>query len=82
MIVGIDASSWSNRRGYGRFTRGLRTALAGNAGPHEFFLVPDRQTAAMPGFPDSFPVVIAATRTSPTSAASAAGRRTLRELLS
>ena len=27
MRIGVDATSWSNRRGYGRYTRALLTAL-------------------------------------------------------
>ncbi len=38
MRIGVDATSWFNGRGYGRFTRELLPALA-LAGPsHEFVL--------------------------------------------
>ena len=36
--VGIELTSWSNRRGYGRFTRGLVTALLDRDDPVEYVI--------------------------------------------
>jgi alpha-1,3-rhamnosyl/mannosyltransferase len=40
--VGIDATSWSNDRGFGRFTRSLVAALAGRAAGFRYTLLFDR----------------------------------------
>jgi glycosyltransferase involved in cell wall biosynthesis len=48
--VGIELTSWSNRRGYGRFTRGLVTALLDRDDPVEyvFFVDPHAESAELP----------------------------------
>ncbi len=80
MRIGIDASSWSNRRGFGRFTRELLTALARQAGDDEVLLFADRQTAESSQFPGAWKLVVADTRVAPTQAAAADGRRSLRDM--
>jgi glycosyltransferase involved in cell wall biosynthesis len=40
--IGIDASCWWSRRGFGRFTRGLLTALFEQPGGHRYCLFVDR----------------------------------------
>jgi glycosyltransferase involved in cell wall biosynthesis len=42
--VGIDATSWSNGRGFGRFTRALVTALAARDSEFKYTLVFDQPT--------------------------------------
>ena len=79
MKIGVDACCWSNRRGFGRFTRELLTALVAEGG-HEYVFFADRETADAASFPDGVEVVTAATTVSPTEAASAEGRRSLGDL--
>lgn len=80
MRVGIDLTSWPNRRGYGRFVRGLVPALI-SRGAHEYVLVLDAQTAARDDLPESVDRRVAATRHGAAEAASASGRRSVRDLL-
>jgi len=42
MRIGIDASCWWSRRGFGRFTRELLTAMFDEPNGHEFYLFVDR----------------------------------------
>ncbi len=42
MRIGIDASCWWSRRGFGRFTRELLTAMFEESRGHEFYLFVDR----------------------------------------
>ena len=42
MLIGIDASCWWNRRGFGRFTRELLQALFALPGPHRYCLFIDQ----------------------------------------
>lgn len=81
MRVGIDATSWSNRRGYGRFTRGLLTALFREERPHQFTLFIDSASAAASTLPASASVHVVRTSVSPIAAASSSGRRSLPDML-
>lgn len=45
MRIGVDASSWFNGRGYGRFTRELLGALFALPGEHEYQCFVDRRDA-------------------------------------
>ena len=38
MRIGIDGGCWLNRRGYGRYTRGVLSALARQDGDDEYFI--------------------------------------------
>jgi glycosyltransferase involved in cell wall biosynthesis len=79
MRVGIDATCWSNPRGYGRYTRNLLSALLAERDHHEYILFVDRETftnSAWP-MPMDAQIVVVPTRVSPSAAASAAGRRSL-----
>jgi glycosyltransferase involved in cell wall biosynthesis len=75
MRIGIDACCWSNRRGFGRYTRELVRALAAEGPDHQFVLFADAWTAAEAGFPAGAEVEIVATGRRPTEAASADGAR-------
>ena len=78
MRIGIDACSWSNRRGFGRFTRELVSRLAARCaaeGQHEVLLVLDRATADMENFPDTARLEVVHTREQPTRAAAADSAR-------
>ena len=80
MRIGIDACCWSNRRGFGRFTRELVTHMARRPRGHEIVLVVDRQTAAAHAMPEGCRVIAVPTREQPTRAASAHGARGLADL--
>jgi glycosyltransferase involved in cell wall biosynthesis len=80
MRVGIDATCWSNRRGYGRFTRGLLGRLLETDRTHEYVLFVDAQTQATETLPEQGIRVVVPTAVAPTQAASASGRRSLRDV--
>lgn len=84
MRLGIDASSWINGRGFGRYTRGLLTALLAEtatlAVPPALVAIVDQATAARANLPDGIDVVTAPTRAAATEAASSSGRRALGDL--
>ncbi len=79
MRIGIDAACWDHKRGYGRFARALlRTAVAlDRKNSYVFF-----QDSAEQGFefPEGVEVVSVTTRAPAIRAASAAGRRSARDL--
>jgi glycosyltransferase involved in cell wall biosynthesis len=78
--VAIDACCWSNRRGFGRYTRELVTEMVRKPRGHEITLVVDRQTAAGHALPAGCRVEVVDTREQPTRAASAEGSRGLSDL--
>jgi len=78
--LGIDACCWSNRRGFGRFTRELIAAMVEEAGPHEVTLVVDRATAEEWTLPGRARVEVVDTTRQPTRAASARGARSPADL--
>ncbi len=80
MRIGVEACCWSNRRGFGRFTRELLEALLAVDNKNEYLFFVDQETASSDGIPDQVQTVVAATRQSPTEAASASGRRALGDL--
>ena len=82
MRIGIDATCWSNARGYGRYARSLLTALLAEPTQHEYIFFIDRQTQHDPRWPlpSGIRYVVAETQQSPTEAASANGQRSLRDL--
>lgn len=81
MRIGIDATCWSNRRGYGRFTRGLIRALLEALSPHRFVLFVDAATRDCDDFPQDANTVVVKTSESPSRAASASSRRSIPDLL-
>ncbi len=80
MRVGVDLTSWPNRRGYGRFTRGLIRALLEVDRDSDYVLFVDSQTFADGGLPQGARIIVAPTRIAPSRAASATARRSLRDL--
>ncbi len=84
MRIGIDASCWLNRRGFGRFTRELVGALLEIDRRNEYVLFMDAATAgAAQNLPDEGRAtrVIIQTSAAATQAASADGSRSLWDLL-
>jgi glycosyltransferase involved in cell wall biosynthesis len=51
MKVGVDATSWANRRGYGRFTRNVVSSLVA-AGDADYLLFTDEQTSREEKLPE------------------------------
>jgi glycosyltransferase involved in cell wall biosynthesis len=80
MRIGIDACCWSNRRGFGRFTRELVTHMVAEFPGHEFILTTDRQTAEGYQFPDRARLEVVDTRVQPTQAAAADSARSPADL--
>jgi glycosyltransferase involved in cell wall biosynthesis len=81
MKIGIEGCTWSNRRGYGRFLRGLVTAMASEYPQHEITLVLDEATARDWTFPAGTKIHAVPTRFQPSQAASADGSRSPMDLL-
>lgn len=80
MRIGVDACTWANRRGYGRFTRTLVSTMMTEFPQHEYTLVVDQDTARASSFPEGAQIEIVPTSEQPTQAASAYGSRRLRDL--
>ncbi len=80
MRIGVDASCWNSQRGYGRFTRGVLNALVEEDQANEYVFFADAQTAASAIFPPRARIVVVNTQEAPAQAASATGRRSLRDL--
>ncbi len=59
--IGIDATTWSNDRGFGRFTREFVTALAARDSGFRYTLVFDQPPSPYWPIPDGIDVVTAAT---------------------
>ena len=81
MRIGIDATCWANPRGYGRFTRHMLTALLEQDTANEYIFFMDSFTASQATFPDNAVQVVTEISESPTQAASADGRRGLRDMV-
>jgi glycosyltransferase involved in cell wall biosynthesis len=81
MRIGIDGSCLANRRGFGRFARQIVAALADAPSPHEFVVFVDAPSAATVQVPERFEKVVVPVREAPAQAASAAGRRRVRDML-
>ncbi len=79
MLLGIDGGTWGNRRGYGRFTRELVKALAATDSGHAWalFLDPFTSRDEVPG---NVEVITVRTTQAPSEAASATGRRSIRDI--
>ena len=80
MRIGVDACTWANRRGYGRFTRMLVGTAMAEYPQHQFVLVVDSHTAAQVEFPQGAQLEVVETEAQPTEAASADGSRSPRDL--
>lgn len=80
MRIGVDASCWTNKRGFGRFTRELLKALIAADRRNEYLFFSDRETALGSEFPKGVRVVPVRVKVAPIQAASAEGRRSLSDL--
>ncbi len=79
--IGIDATCWQLRRGFGRHTRCLLRALAGIDRHNHYTFITD-VPAAVHEFPEGVEARVVATRVATTRAASATSHRSARDLLS
>ncbi len=78
-VVG-DATCWTNRRGFGRFTRELLGAMARRSGEHELVLLIDESSAGRACLPPGIRVETVATDAAPAEQAAAHSSRSLRDL--
>ncbi len=78
MRIGVDVTSWANRRGYGRFTRNLLTPLVELDRRNEYVFFADGHTAALQRFPPAARLVAVGTGAPPVRAE---GRRSLPAVL-
>ncbi|MBI2835007.1 MAG: glycosyltransferase family 4 protein [Acidobacteria bacterium] len=76
MRIAIEASTWVNRRGYGRFTRELTRALLRAASDHQLTLVLDSGAASASDLPPAERLTVP-TRRAVVDAASSEGSRSL-----
>jgi glycosyltransferase involved in cell wall biosynthesis len=81
MRIGIDGGCLANRRGFGRFARQMLAALSEADTPHEFAVFVDRPSCASVEVPGRFETVAVEVAEAPSRAASATGRRRVRDML-
>jgi glycosyltransferase involved in cell wall biosynthesis len=77
--IAVDGGTWTNARGYGRFTREILSAAAALESRHAFTLVVD-DTTDMSAIPPGLSCVGVHLGTPPSRAAAASGRRSIRDL--
>lgn len=80
MRVGVDISTWGNRRGIGRFTRELITALLELGTETEYLFFIDSQTFKGHSFPKQMAVVPVATSASPERGLTLGSSRPLKDV--
>jgi glycosyltransferase involved in cell wall biosynthesis len=78
--IGVDATTWWNRRGFGRFIRGQLGAMLANSRGHRFVLFVDREPADEMRLPN-VDIVRVPTSATVTEAAVADGNRSIRDVL-
>ena len=81
MRVGVDATSWVNRRGFGRFARNAVTHLVERDTDSAYELVIDETSAAAASLPAGCTVRTVSLTRAPTNAAAAGSSRSLRDLV-
>lgn len=79
MRIGVDAACWSNLRGYGRFTRALLTATLSLDQKNQYVFFIDHDPTEYP-LPAGVEVVRVAAARPAVQAASADGRRSLKDV--
>lgn len=79
MRIGVDATSWSNRRGYGRYTRALLTAVLELDQRNYYTLFVDHESHEFP-LPEGVEVCRIATSVPTIKAAGADSRRSLSDM--
>jgi glycosyltransferase involved in cell wall biosynthesis len=79
MRVGVDATCWTNRRGYGRFARALLTATLALDRANEYVFFVDDESPEFP-LPAGVTAVRVAASVPTVKAAAANGRRSLKDM--
>ena len=79
MRVGVDATCWSNRRGYGRYTRALLTALLELDPQNHYTFFADYESEEFP-LPSGVEICRIATKVPTIQAAGADSRRSVADL--
>jgi glycosyltransferase involved in cell wall biosynthesis len=77
--IGVDATCWSNRRGYGRFARALLTRVLELDGSNRYLFFTDQESTEFP-MPARAETVRVAAEVPAARAAAADGRRALGDL--
>jgi glycosyltransferase involved in cell wall biosynthesis len=80
MKIGVDATCWGNKRGFGRFTRELLENVLEIDRTNEYLFFIDSDTVNHETIPKQVEKIVAKTKVSPIKAASANGRRSLKDL--
>jgi glycosyltransferase involved in cell wall biosynthesis len=80
MRIGVDATCWGNKRGFGRFTRELLEAILEIDTTNEYLFFIDGNTEDRDAIPPRVKKIVAKTDISPLKAASADSRRSLKDL--
>lgn len=80
MKIGVDACCWGNKRGFGRFTRDLLEAVLEIDKENEYLFFIDSETDDADTIPAQVKKIVANTEFSSVKAASAEGRRSLKDL--
>jgi glycosyltransferase involved in cell wall biosynthesis len=80
MQIGVDASCWGNKRGFGRFTRELLEALVTTDTENEYLFFIDSETKEIGDMPSGVRKISAKTTHSQVQAAAADGRRSLKDI--
>src|SRR2546423_6865208 len=75
MRIGVDATSWSNKRGFGRFARNAVTRLVELDRDATYVLYIDEQSAGGAALPEGAEVSRFQLQRTPSEAASAGSRR-------
>ena len=81
MRIGIDATSWVNRRGFGRFTRNAVSRLVALDPESAYVLFIDGESSLVADLPPEAEVRIVALDRPPSEAAAADSNRSVRDLL-
>jgi glycosyltransferase involved in cell wall biosynthesis len=81
MRFGVDATGWTNRRGFGRFTRNAVRRLLERDDEADYVLVVDEATAASDELPSSGNLRVVDTRRPAATAAAAGSSRGLGDIL-
>jgi glycosyltransferase involved in cell wall biosynthesis len=81
MRVGVDATSWTNRRGFGRFTRNVVSRLVEQHEDAEYVLYIDEETSRQAVLPNRATERRVRLSEAPSQAAAAGSRRTFADLI-
>lgn len=80
MKIGVDATCWGNKRGFGRFTRELLDSLLKIDESNEYLFFIDNNTEDYDSIPARVEKIVVKTEVSSIQAASSEGRRSIKDL--